>query len=61
MATHNWMRPEYPLADAEPETETAPAAAVGEEWRTPVEIALAAAGFGAWLWCAYEVLLVILK
>ena len=51
MATREYMKSEYPARGAQPK---AKAAADGDQ-RSIVEIILAAAGFAAWIWCAWEV------
>ena len=54
MAVHDWMRePQTPLASARVrETEGTGA----RDRRSRLEMILAAAGFVAWAWCAFEVL-----
>lgn len=58
MATHDWMKGEYATAVREGRTERRERR--GQQ-RTPLEIVLATAGFGAWVWCAYEILLGLLN
>ncbi len=55
MATHEWMRragaPEVGANSPLVKTNTA-----APERRTRLEFVLAAAGFIAWVWCAFEIL-----
>ena len=52
MATREYMKSEYPVRGAQPKAKSA---SHGADQRSLVEIILAAAGFAAWIWCAYEV------
>ena len=52
MATREYMKSEYPAHGSKAK---AKAAAGGADQRSLVEIILAAAGFAAWIWCAWEV------
>jgi hypothetical protein len=50
MSTHDWMRDGYA-----PQAHAAPKARVAARERSVVEYVLAASGFAAWIWCAYEI------
>ena len=52
MATREYMKSEYPAIGSKTKANGAPN---GADQRSLVEIVLAAAGFAAWIWCAYEV------
>jgi hypothetical protein len=40
---------------------TAGKGAAAKERRSTLETTLALAGFGAWLWCAYEIAMILVK
>lgn len=51
MPTNDYMRAETPLPSRDAE-----AAPARKQPRTWLEIVLAAVGFAAWLWCAFQVM-----
>ncbi|HZK99599.1 MAG TPA: hypothetical protein VFC47_06840 [Caulobacteraceae bacterium] len=54
MPTNQWMRPDPALTPPDRSAKRSRRATDGES-RSLLEIALAAGGVAAWLWCAYEV------
>jgi len=60
MATHDWMKGERDGSVSQ-RPARAKAVSAGEERRSTLEIVLAVAGFATWLWCAYEVLLALVR
>ena len=56
MSTHDWMKGELPAGG-----HATGKGVAAKERRSTLETALAVAGFGAWLWCAYEIVLVLVK
>ncbi|HEX7760491.1 MAG TPA: hypothetical protein VF459_13370 [Caulobacteraceae bacterium] len=59
MATHQFMRSEYPALGRDAPRGEAPAAP--KRHRTTLETALIAAGAAAWVWCLYEIILLFAR
>ncbi len=58
--TRDWMRSEYPATGRSAALAGAGAKSDKPD-RSPLEFALMGAGLLAWLWCAYEVALLVLR
>ena len=58
--TRDWMRSEYP-ANGRSVALAGGGVTSDKPGRSPLELALMGAGLLAWLWCAYEVVLLIIR
>lgn len=59
MSTHQFMRSQYPAySRSAPKAKNAQ---TPKRRQTPLETALIVAGLAAWSWCAYEVVLLLIR